>query len=425
MADSNENALKVLISFGLNDAAAKEAIAQLDQLKSGAGDAAASTDELAESGKKEAEVQDLASTRTKEQFERRRELRRALDELNRVLPGLGEVANMAAIGFIEAAKGEETMGEAATTLVDSLGPIALVMLSIQAAVEYWKMFSDAAKESAEEVGKATEKIIKDTQAALDVWQKYQDVLSGKKEVTKPFEEELENRKAIQQAEYESSQKVLEAQKAGALSQATTPEQKAKVDSDFATKAEALRQQNENAQQDIMQSVRNEVQKAMLEARAKSDAAHQDQVDILRLDPKLKLGQDRDDLNKSTEEEKKQTDAVQKLQDMFESLGGKLDTAIAVQQVEISGGQRVRATQAVQPNDTNIAEGVQAIVERQHGHFNKSQNDALARLNDTYERIFGNTDLLTQALTYAHQHALNQQQEIQLLRDQIKNLTHVQ
>jgi len=121
------------------------------------------------------------------------ELRRAFEELNRIMPGLGPLTGIIGEGFRDMSKEAEGATAAMDTLITTMGPVAIVILSIQAAITYWDMFREKAKETSEVFTQASKEIEEASQKALDAYNNLQDALAGKdKSATKQFEQELRN-----------------------------------------------------------------------------------------------------------------------------------------------------------------------------------------------------------------------------------------
>ncbi|HTR41508.1 MAG TPA: hypothetical protein VMH87_07820 [Pseudomonadales bacterium] len=148
------------------------------------------------------------------------ELRRAFESLSQIMPGLGPLAGLVGEGFRDMAAGEAEATVAMDTLITTMGPVAIVILSIQAALTYWDMFKEKSKEAAEEFTKASKEIEDASQKALDAYNQLQDALSGKdKSVTKQYQEELKNRQSIAEANSKSYEEVVGAQKQAELDRA--------------------------------------------------------------------------------------------------------------------------------------------------------------------------------------------------------------
>jgi hypothetical protein len=140
MDGDNASVLAILIKFGLDDAAASQASAEIEKLKN--------------------QTQDDTAA-TAKNFEGKRELRRALEELNRVFPGLGTFSNLAAAGFREMSTAEGEAKISTEALIASFGPIAIVLLSVMELVQLWNNYKEAVKQAAAE----TQKSLQDTMEA--------------------------------------------------------------------------------------------------------------------------------------------------------------------------------------------------------------------------------------------------------------------
>ena len=109
------------------------------------------------------------------------EMREIFSKLNEIIPGLGiamrglgEMSNEAGTAV---AAGEGKVAAANEGLIASTGPLIVVVLAIQAAMQYWDLYKEKVKEVAEQQAAACDKIREATHAALEENKKYEEAMA--------------------------------------------------------------------------------------------------------------------------------------------------------------------------------------------------------------------------------------------------------
>ncbi len=164
MADSDQ-ALKILIQFIADTQGADAAADALNKLNAATTDAnsemgvivvtaddvkkalADTGDKTDEAGKKTEESgHHSANARLKHMA-----LHHAIAELNKVVPGLGSSMMMLSHGMDHAGDAAGGLGGKMSAAVTSVGPLIVVLLSIQAVTQYWELYKEKLKEVAAEL----------------------------------------------------------------------------------------------------------------------------------------------------------------------------------------------------------------------------------------------------------------------------------
>ena len=349
-------------------------------------------------------------------MESHRALHMALNKLNEIVPGLGTVTNLAAMGFRGMAGAELTAAEATDVLISSMGPLAILLLSIQAAIEYWHLYEKAAKDAAAAQAEAWKGIEASTKKALDAQLAFNAAISGQDvSPTKKYTEELEKRKAVLQVQAEAQNKVLEVQKKGELAGAKTPEQKKEIETRYADLQERYKAFQDQQKQTAIADVADEIDADLQVRKQVADGIHQQLVEAEK-------NKDDTTVKSLTEELNNQTTAVKALNTELDTLRGQGATASAVAGAQAQAAARVKVAEVLSPDSGTISSGVSAVVASEHGKIDAAQLQAINDLRESYQIIFGNTDHLVEALKYAHRHGYNQQQEIVLIKQQLAYLT---
>jgi len=220
-----ETVLKMVVDVMVNGSGNFDELREkLNEVKESTDDAADSTKELTEAdtayvpaSMSAGDASEKAGKSALGSSAHHRELRMALNELNRVIPGLGHVVYMLEEGWSRSAKaadeakvsteglaaGMDTEAAAADTaaaanesFILSAGPIAILLLSITALVKAWDYYKEGVKAAQEEQTKFFTKLDEDSKKALETWQKLQDALHPKPEATKKYTDEIERDNAV-------------------------------------------------------------------------------------------------------------------------------------------------------------------------------------------------------------------------------------
>lgn len=161
-----------------------------------------------------------------------RALHQALHKLNEVSPGLGTSLAMLANGLDAAKISAEGLGPAMEELITTMGPIVILMLSIQAATEYWDLYKEKVNEVAAEQAKAMKEIEESTKKAFEAQQALFDVMHPKDDAVKDLEEQLKNKEQTIKGDLEKQKAILEARKKIELAAAKNPEEKAAIEEKY-------------------------------------------------------------------------------------------------------------------------------------------------------------------------------------------------
>jgi len=165
MADNNQAILEILIRMGLDDAAAKDAVRQIEGIKGSTSGLSAET----------AKATEASGGFTRKGYE----MRIMAAELNRVLPGLG-------LAF--------------RGLTSAMGPFIVVALAIQAAVTLWKFYKDEVALAAKAHTDAMDKMRKSTHDAVEELSKFKTAMAEGESATQRDTAALAEGEAILEAQ---------------------------------------------------------------------------------------------------------------------------------------------------------------------------------------------------------------------------------
>jgi hypothetical protein len=154
-------------------------------------------------------------------------------ELNRIIPGLG-------IAF--------------RGLTTALGPFAIIALSIQAAITYWKLYNDAVTEAAAAHGKALDQI---RSAYKDAREEVENFDTAMKEASRPKNEAsdmLHNAQAVLDAQMKGRKELLKLDEENEMAKAGTPEEKSAIKKKYAGRETGLDAEGEQGKIDNINSI---------------------------------------------------------------------------------------------------------------------------------------------------------------------------
>jgi hypothetical protein len=189
--------IQILTKY-LNSDEAKRAAHDLEELRG----AQAGAGKAAEAG---AEAEDKLAIKG-------REMHHIIGELNRAVPGLGF-----------ALKG----------MVSEAGPAIVVILAIQAALEYWTLSQEKAKAAAEELSATLDKQRTTLRAALEEQEKYNKILEDTKSLTDAEGAALSQSEAMYNARIKVKRELLKIDEEAQLAAAKTPEERDRIKGQFA------------------------------------------------------------------------------------------------------------------------------------------------------------------------------------------------
>ena len=332
-------------------------------------------------------------------------------KLNEVLPGLGSALDLLTQGYRGSAEAAEAGAAANESFIASLGPIAVVLLGIQTAMQYWDMYKDKVKEAQEAQSEALEKMTDSLNKAREAQDKFFDSQHPEDDPIRKIENDFDRNMAVSRAQVEGHKKVLQTEEGAELANAKSPKEKEKIRQNYeglnAQQDKLLETKTANAKQDEM----GELNDAITKATNQGDALRQ-QILTAR-----KAG-DTKKVDELTGDWGKVSDQLKLLNDKKESLGADIAKDQAVAAVNAMTDRQVTAART--PDDT-VANALNAFQAEQHGKIAPAQQNALNALQNTFDLIGGNVDAMNTALKYALDHFSNQAQEIAYIKRQLAAL----
>lgn len=367
MADDADKELKITILTNADTQAVEEYNSELRKLGYGIDDDTEKT------------VKNAAAAG--QSMESRRELRRAFEELSQIIPGLGPVASLAGSGFRDMGEGAEEGAAGMEALITSLGPIAVVILSIQAAVEYWHIFTDASKEAARALGETYKQIQDDSQKALDDLQKLQDAVAGEnKRPEKQFEEELRQKKTLLEGQQKVADEVAKAQEQADLEAAGKNEAaKAEIQQKYAREAQDRKLSFAQQEIDLQNEVLAKAQQNVNVSQVHIDTLKGVLAGIPASDTKL--------VDSYLKQIAQSSDSATKVQEFINNLKGDISTG-----TQALGFDRSGAAQVNQITDrANLETGVRAALGDFGPKLDGKQQAALQEVQAMFAAVHGNLD----------------------------------
>lgn len=160
-------------------------------------------------------------------------LHQAFTQLDKIAPGLGNTLNMVTRGIH--GMGDESVGTQAkmAALIDTIGPLIVVMLTIEVATQAWDRYQEKVKAVAAEQAALAEQTSKNLKKMLSDIEAL-DKAMHPKEKTTAQKDEAELKKTKQGIEDDSEETLARGKfrEEKMLGQAVTPEAKAKIKADF-------------------------------------------------------------------------------------------------------------------------------------------------------------------------------------------------
>lgn len=360
------------------------------------------------------EAEGTAAGKTREYKAENEGLRQALGQLNDVVPGLGTTLGLLSAAYDEESTAAEAGVTANESFITSMGPIAIVLLSIQAAAEYWDLYKSKAEAAAAAQTAALEKTVSSLREALKAQEAFNHATGGeeKADPLKQYSDKAQQDTDVLRARVEGHKELLKIQEGQQLSAAKTPEEKAAIHTRFA--AEAQKQDDFRADAEIgikqfqVKDIADEIDKqTKLGDQIKAQIAS--------------VGVDGDPAarNKHSKELEEKTALIASLNDEKARLQSEIDRAIAVRDVRRDNEKQ--STSARIQGDGTIEKGAAAYVASEYGTVSQAQTTAIDNLKNAFTFINGNTDKLLEAIRYAHDHARDKASEIEQLKNQLKEL----
>jgi len=258
-----------------------------------------------------------------------REMREVFAKLNEIIPGLGlAIRGIGETAEAAAAKTAAAEGEVAAAnegLIASAGPLIVVVLALQAAMEAWNAYSEGVKAATEAATEATKKLRDTMHEAFAELDEFNKAMAKASEPSDKYSVSLERQQAVFEAQIKSRRELLKLNEAEEMARAQTPEQK-----------EAIRQRYENAESGLQgqeESGKNNLEQQELEQMKADMATLQEQRDAAEKDKADKAGRgDVDDVDRANKYLGALDEKIEELQRKITNAGEKVGTAQAVQSV---------------------------------------------------------------------------------------------
>jgi len=342
-----------------------------------------------------------------------------LAELNRLLPGSGHALNLVAEAYIEAGTsaeagvtGVEAFNAALGELLITLGPLIIVMLSIEAASTYWDLYKEKAAGAAAAVADSLKQIDDSLRTTLKLQADLNDAMYGKDDPIKRIHEAAQQAEAERKARYANDRDQLEFEEQNELATASTPAEKEAIKNKYARKQDFIKSSEDAADIVGKQDELGAVNKAKDEAKATAAAILKQITDLGVNGPPADLGR----LNKLLDA---QTKLIARLTDEQSSLIPEIASDQSVAGIKAQG---VRQDAAIRvQGDSTIADGLTAYASYMAGDHSQKNQQAIQAITDAYKTISGNVDLMISAMKFAYDNNMTQQQEIALMKRQLQTL----
>lgn len=336
------------------------------------------------------------------------ELRRAFESLSQFIPGLGPVAGLVGEGFRDMGEGAEGAAAGIDTLITTLGPVAIVILSIQTAITYWDLFTSKAKEASEAFTQASKEIDEAAQKAISSWDELQDTLAGKdKSITKQYREELQRRREIGEATNSQIEEAIKAREQAELEAAgDNAVAKIEIQKKYEDQLRVLRINSTDyfrfQEADIAQNAQDDLNRrlAQIDADKKRLAA----VPGYDYDTRSRM------LRSIGEESKQATD----LAEYINELKGQAATDATVIGIREAGLAQVRQIE----DRSTFETGVRAALGDFGPKLNAKQEEALDRVQATFQNVHGSLDAW---LGYLREFQLTAGQKLQAIDTEFQRI----
>jgi len=233
MADSDKT-LEILIKLGVigrEDAAAvKDLLGEMNQQAEVMnGSVPENLRNLEKQGKGLKEVGEGA----KHSGTEHRALHMALDKLNEVIPGLGSSLAMLSHGFMEESEAAKAGSVANEGFILSMGPIAILLLAIEAVVAAYKRVTEGAAEAAKAQEESWKAADENARKAREAMEGYLTALQNARSADDDWRGGLTQDNAVLDAQLEAHKKVLKALEANELAAATSEDAKKAIKQKYA------------------------------------------------------------------------------------------------------------------------------------------------------------------------------------------------
>lgn len=362
------------------------------------------------------QASDEASSKAEKHAAAERGVEEICAKLNEVLPGLGSSLDLLTQGYRGGVEAAEAGAAANESFIASLGPIAVVLLGIQAAMQYWDMYKDKVKEAQEAQTEALEKMVDSLNKAREAQDRFFNAQHPKDDPIRNAENNFDRKTAVSRAEVEGRKKVLQTQENADMANAKSPEEREIIQRKYeglnAQQDKVLETKTANAKQDEM----GELNDAITKATAQGNDLPKRIVDA-------NTAGDTETAKKLKEELDKVSDQLSQLNEKKGSLEADIEKDKEVSAVNDQTAAQT-AVARVQGDDT-VALAINAVAAGNRGPLTQAQKDAIAQLQQVYEAIGSNQQVMIAAMKHAADHQQSQSQEIQSIRQQLAALASQQ
>ena len=410
--------------------------------------AADASDDLATSAKKSAAATEDASKSAGHSEINHRALHRTLEKLNEVVPGLGTAVTFLSHGLQAESAAAEGAAAANDEVLVSMGELAIVFLTIQAAAQYWELYKESSKAALEEQTKASEKLDEATKKMIESRDKFNEAMERGIDPAERISKQLDLQTKIVQAQITAERELLKAREETELAGAQTPEQKDAIkkryqaaldqndDNGDAAKTNLITQAKLKAQrqQEQLQGELDELnarQLALTHGADKQIPAQPGQVvpqfsngyqlpdkvipgSPARIEHQAPSAGDLDAAAKLAPKIEEVQKQILSLKNAQENYGDTIDESKTVGAINRSG--RFQAENPV------LSAGVKSIDAGAHG---EAVTKEMAASNNALTQLFaahaGGLKQMTEIVKYHLQHSTSQDSEIQALKTALVNL----
>lgn len=207
------------------------------------------------------------------------ELEKAMEELNKISPGIGEAANLIATAYktmgTAAAENAGNVGSFNTALSSTLrtaGPMTLVSLGIQAAIEWWDLYKKKVDATARAQEEAVKRMVAATANARNTVEALNKNLAPKeKNMAEQDDDELQGKLGDLQNKTDRQSRLNQANKEKELSDAKTPEQASQIEDKYELLAQKLEDWRKRQKAAIEAAMVKQVEKQIAETKQSRDS----------------------------------------------------------------------------------------------------------------------------------------------------------
>ena len=404
MAEAPDNILNILVQLGVigekDVAAAKDLLSETGQVAGK--DMATSLPEGSEAWAKYKFALGGASEGAEGFNLHGKEMHKVVNNLNHVIPGLG--------GAVKELKAAFSGG----------GPMALLLLSLEAAITYWDLYKEKAAEAAEATAKALEKIRTATATARTELEDFNKAMEKARNPDDAEAAEIANQRAINAAQFKYKRDMLALDEATATDKATTPEQKEAVKKDFASRRNALESAAESTDLNVVNTVLEKLRQDLAGKDEKRRDLEDEKLTWAQTIEKNRRNGDSTDfatgeLNKVVDQIKKLNEEIVAAQTKITKYSGEAGTAQSVHGINDAG----RLDSENRVVSKAVREGFDpALAGAQLSDDQRMANAALTQLFGQYKN---GTSVMMAIINNHLAHSTSQAQEINALKTALETL----